>query len=92
MKAGERRMNLLRAFNSREGIGREADRLPRKLFQPLQGGPSDGVALDPAQIEQAFDLYYQMAGWDPETGYPTRAKLEELDIFWAVAMGKPADA
>lgn len=84
MKVGERRLNLLRAFNAREGIGRSEDTLPKKLFQPLVGGKSDGLALDPAQIEAALDLYYQMAGWDPATGYPTRAKLEELGIAWAL--------
>lgn len=31
---GERRINLMRAFNSREGIGKSADTLPKKLFQP----------------------------------------------------------
>lgn len=85
LQAGERRLNLLRAFNAREGIGREQDKLPAKLFRPLQGGPTDGLALSAAEMEQALDQYYQMAGWDPATGYPTRSKLEELDLAWAVA-------
>jgi len=37
MKAGERQLNLLRAFNAREGVGREADELPEKLEVPLEG-------------------------------------------------------
>jgi len=32
MKVGERRLNMMRAFNAREGIGREADTLPEKFF------------------------------------------------------------
>lgn len=83
MEAGERRLNLLRAFNAREGIGRKDDTLPKKLFKELKGGATDGVKLTHAEIEQAKELYYRMSGWDPETGYPTRLKLEELGIGWA---------
>jgi len=38
MKVGERRLNLLRAFNAREGSGAGADTVPPKLLVPLQGG------------------------------------------------------
>jgi aldehyde:ferredoxin oxidoreductase len=85
LEVGERRINLLRAFNAREGIGREADVLPRKLFQPLGGqGPTAGVALTPEEFEQAREAYYRMAGFDPATGYPTRARLEALGLDWLV--------
>ena len=81
IKVGERRLNLLRAFNAREGVGAEADTLPPKLFVPLQGGPTDGVAVTIEEFEAAKALYYRMAGWDEE-GKPTRAKLEELALGW----------
>ena len=81
MKVGERRLNLLRAFNAREGIGAEADTVPPKLLIPLQGGRSDGAAVTLEEVETAKDLYYRMAGWD-ENGRPTRAKLEELALGW----------
>jgi aldehyde:ferredoxin oxidoreductase len=35
MKVGERRLNLLRAFNTHEGVGAEADTVPPKLLIPL---------------------------------------------------------
>jgi len=83
MKLGERRLNMLRAFNAREGIGREADTLPEKFFSvPLKGGRSDGYAVDRKVWQEALDTYYAMCGWDVNTGYPTRAKLEELGIGW----------
>ncbi len=82
MKAGERRLNMLRAFNAREGMTRDADALPKKLYKALRGGATDGVKLDEAEIERAKDLYYAMSGWNVETGNPTRAKLEELGIGW----------
>jgi aldehyde:ferredoxin oxidoreductase len=81
MKVGERRLNLMRAFNAREGFTREHDVLPPKLAKPKEGGPSDGFYVDPADLETAKDTYYAMCGWD-EQGVPTRAKLEELSLDW----------
>jgi aldehyde:ferredoxin oxidoreductase len=91
---GERRLNLLRAFNAREGIGREADVLPKKLFQPLGGkGPTAGIALTPEEFERARETYYRLAGCEPTTGYPTAAKLTELGLDWlAPARSRPAVA
>jgi aldehyde:ferredoxin oxidoreductase len=83
IQMGERRIHLLRAFNAREGIGREADTLPKKLFQPLGGkGPTAGVALTTEEFERARATYYQISGCDAATGYPTRAKLAALGLDW----------
>lgn len=83
MEIGERRLNMLRAFNAREGIDRKDDRLPAKFFTPLTGtGPTKGVALDPAVIEGALDEYYRLAGWDGETGNPTPETLARLGLDW----------
>jgi aldehyde:ferredoxin oxidoreductase len=81
LKVGERRMNLLRAYNAREGVGREADTVPKKLTKALEGGASDGVVVTVEEIEAAQDLYFEMVGWD-ENGLPRRAKLEELALEW----------
>lgn len=86
LRAGERRLNLMRAFNAREGFGREEDKLPKKMYKALQGGASDGVKLSEAELETAKDIYYQMAGWDGTTGVPTREKLESLDLGWVADM------
>ncbi len=80
---GRRRLNMLRAFNAREGLTREHDTLPKRLFkEPLKGGKSDGIVLDQAELDAALDQYYAMAGWDVGTGVPTRATLESLDLGW----------
>ncbi len=79
---GARRLNMLRAFNAREGITRERDTLPKRLFEPLDGGPSDGKAVDRVEFEAALETYYEMAGWDPITGNPPRETLENLDLGW----------
>jgi len=83
MTLGARRLNMLRAFNAREGINRDHDALPSRIFQqPLQGGPSDGVTVDKAEFEQALDLYFDIAGWDRVSGNPTRQTLEKLGLQW----------
>ncbi|MCC6192748.1 MAG: hypothetical protein IT318_27320 [Anaerolineales bacterium] len=82
MRLGERRLNMLRAFNAREGVGREADVLPGKLAKALLGGKSDGVGVPPEEVEQAKARYYALACWDPTRGNPTRAKLEALELGW----------
>jgi len=83
LEIGARRLNMLRAFNAREGLTREQDTLPRRLFdEPLQGGMSDGVAVDEAEFLAALDEYYRLAGWDVETGVPRRSTLEALGIGW----------
>lgn len=79
---GERRLNMMRAFNAREGIDRQADVVPEKLFKPLKGGVSDGWKLDRDEVEAALDKYFELCGWDIETGIPTREKLDELDLGW----------
>lgn len=90
VEIGERRIHLLRAFNAREGIGKEQDVLPKKLFAPLGGtGPTAGVALTPEEFEHAREAYYALAGLDPGTGHPTRAKLTALGLEWAAAGASP---
>ena len=81
-EVGERRLNMMRAFNAREGIDRRADVLPEKLFKPLKGGVSDGWKLDREEVEAALDKYFEFCGWDIGTGIPTREKLDELDLGW----------
>ena len=36
--------------------------------------------VDRKEFEALKDRYYQLAGWDVKTGWPTRKKLEELDL------------
>jgi len=36
--------------------------------------------LDLEQFAPMLDTYYALRGWDPATGYPTRAKLEALEL------------
>jgi len=82
LKVGERRLNMMRAFNALEGFDRKDDALPKKLRRPLRGGPSDGALVTEEEVERAKDWYYEMAGWDAATGTPTQEKLRELGLDW----------
>lgn len=81
-RAGERAYNLARAFNAREGFGPEQDKLPKRFFEAFREGPIAGKTFDEETFKSAMAAMYAMAGWDPETAAPTRAKLEDLDIGW----------
>ncbi|MFN2281464.1 MAG: aldehyde ferredoxin oxidoreductase family protein [Anaerolineales bacterium] len=82
LQVGERRVNMMQALNSREGMGRPDPPLPPRFFEPLPEGPSQGLAVDRDELSAAIDTYYQLAGWDPQSASPTREKLEELDLGW----------
>ena len=81
---GRRRLNLMRALNAREGLTRDQDTLPKKLFaKPLSGGRSDGLILSNDEFQAGLDLYYDQAGWDKESGIPLRETLEDVGLGWA---------
>jgi aldehyde:ferredoxin oxidoreductase len=85
MLLGERRINLMRAFNTREGFSSKDDVLPPRIHEdPLQdNGPRKGAVVDRDNFIKQRDNYYRMSGWDPESGNPTEVKLQELGLDWA---------
>jgi aldehyde:ferredoxin oxidoreductase len=80
---GERATNLARMFNVREGFSRADDTLPDRIFEPLESGALQGVALSRADFEESLTALYRLKGWNPETAAPTPEKLEQLGIGWA---------
>lgn len=83
MKAGERATTLTRCFNLKHGLKPEDDRLPDRLFEGLEAGFLKGSKLDRQEFEKAVRLYYEMMGWDGESGVPTEGKVYELGMAWA---------
>ncbi len=79
---GKRRLNMLRAFNARDGFTRADDRLPPRLFEPLVGGLTGGMVLSQPELERAIDSYYAMAGWDVASGSPAVHTLRGLGLEW----------
>ena len=83
LQVGERRINMMRAFNSAAGFTREEDMLSKKLFRPLQGaGPTSGEMFDRTQFEKVKDAYYRHTGWDIASGNPAGEKLAQLGLEW----------
>ena len=86
LQIGERATNMARVFNVREGFTRKDDTLPDRLFEGLQNGPLQGIPIPRDEFEQALTVLYKLKGWSPETGRPTRERLETLSLGWAAEM------
>lgn len=83
LEIGERRINLLRAFNMREGYTRTEDTLSPKFFRPLQGsGPTAGIYYTVEEFEHLKDEYYRLMGWNISNGNPDKSKFAELGLEW----------
>ncbi len=81
MKLGARRVDMMRVFNIRHGVGPEEDKLSHRMFKALTGGPTDGMKLDEEEISRAVKRYYEMAGWD-EDGVPRLETLRKIGLDW----------
>lgn len=84
MMAGERRLQLMRAFNAREGFSKKDDELPGKMFTPLKGGITDGFSIDKEAFYRARNFYYDMACWTGEDAAPSGSRLKSLNLDWVV--------
>jgi aldehyde:ferredoxin oxidoreductase len=76
---GERILNIRQAFNAREGLNQARFTVPGRLLgqPPFEKGPHAGITIDK---DGWIDGCFAAAGWDRETGRPTRKKLEELGL------------
>jgi aldehyde:ferredoxin oxidoreductase len=84
MKAGERRITMLRQINARQGFTAKDDSLPKRLFEPLPDGPAKGRCVDAKALPEMISQYYELLGWDSETGNPTEGKLKDLGLEWTI--------
>ena len=79
MQIGERLYNLKRGINNLYGVTREHDKLPKIVLEPYKNGNIAGIT--PAnELSEALNKYYEIRGWDKETGKPTKEKLQELGL------------
>ena len=88
MKIGERCIQMTRAFDIREGMSKDEDKLPERFFTPFASGPLKGLKIEKEALAKARDIYYDIAGWDRESGAPTLGKLQELGIEWVAPPSK----
>ena len=78
----QRQINLEKAINARFTSFTRKDDLPtlRDQTEPLHNGKMDGWKLDMGKWNGMLDRYYELHGWDKETGYPKRSTLEKYGI------------
>ena len=84
MKVGERRVTMLRQINARQGFTAEDDTLPQRLFEALPDGPAKGRCVDSKAWPVMIGQYYDLLGWDRETGNPSEGTLRNLGLEWAI--------
>ena len=80
-RVGERSYTLMRAFCAREGMRRNQDILPdRLMYEPMPGGPAQGMVNSYDSMEMMKEAYYMLRGWDPASGIPTPETLRSLSL------------
>jgi len=78
-KVGLRAVNLMKAFNTRAGMTRELDLPSTRYGSTPADGPSKGVSIAP-HWEEMLNNYYNLMGWDVETGKPLPETLKKLGL------------
>ena len=77
MQTGERRLQIMRWYNQREGFTSKEDTLPTRFFeQPIADGPRRGDVLDQHRFDSAIKDFYRMMGWT-DAGTVTRTAMVE---------------
>jgi aldehyde:ferredoxin oxidoreductase len=78
---GERIVTLERALNTRFGIRRQHDTLPRRfLEEPVANGPYKGSVFKKEALEALLDEYYDLRGWDKAVGLLKESTLKRLGM------------
>ena len=79
LRTGERIANLRQAFNVREGITPADFKIRGRPVgdPPLKEGPTANITIDADTLR---DEYFRAMDWDPQTGKPSKSKLEELGL------------
>lgn len=80
LTVSERTLTMSRAFNVRQGLTADDDRLPDRFFQPKTSGALSDKHYNAALLDKAKSYYYTLMGWDAKTGVPTPEKMQELGI------------
>ncbi|MEM0453862.1 MAG: aldehyde ferredoxin oxidoreductase family protein [Sulfolobales archaeon] len=82
----ERIRNLIRVIEVREGFDSKADKNPppRVLYEAIPEGPSKGARTSPREFRIMLRRFYELMGWDPESGIPKPEKLKELNLDYAL--------
>jgi len=87
MEYGERRINLTKIYNAREGITADQDTLPERFFtDPITVGRWSNYFIDKGKFQEMIQTYYAMMGWN-EAGIPRYSTLLSSRLEWVVDEG-----
>jgi len=87
LKIGGRIVHLERAYWNRLLVGRLEDKNPKRFTQePMPEGPNKGVVFPEDEL---LPRYYEVRGWDAETGFPKPEVLAEYDLAEIAAELEP---
>jgi len=76
---GRRAINQLRMFNYRHGMKKENERPSKRYGSVPVDGPIKGKNIM-EKWEGMLENYYNLMGWDPETGKPLPETLKKLGL------------
>ncbi|KJS18880.1 MAG: hypothetical protein VR72_20515 [Clostridiaceae bacterium BRH_c20a] len=80
-KMSDRIATLIRAYNVKQGVTRKEDTLPpRILNEPLPAGPGKDKVIGQEILDKMLNEYYEIRGWDKDSGIPTGDTLEKLGL------------
>lgn len=82
MKIGERIHNVEKMFNVyHAGFTRQDDYPPVRLMEEkIKSGPLKGECLNKKDWDKMLNKYYNLHEWDQYRGWPSKKKLQELDL------------
>ncbi len=84
MAYGQRRINLTKIYNIREGLTPDQDTLPERFFaDPITVGKGNNYFIDKAKFQEMIQTYYAMMGWNEE-GVPRYSTLLANRLEWVV--------
>jgi aldehyde:ferredoxin oxidoreductase len=86
LTVGARAQTLARLFNVREGFSAEDDKLPKRVMTAFESGLLEGIEISEESLAWAKRRYYEMMGWDAESGTPTEECLRELGLEELLSM------
>jgi aldehyde:ferredoxin oxidoreductase len=87
LKIGGRIVHLERAYWNRLLVGRREDKNPARFTrEPMPEGPNKGMLFPE---EELLDRYYQLRGWDSETGFPLSGVLGAYNLTDVAAELEP---
>lgn len=79
---GKRIVTLEKAYNVRCGATREDDTLPQRIMnESAKDNPGEkDIVTSEKQLNEMLDNYYDLHGWDKNTGRPTKQIYNELGL------------